>query len=170
MLHPLDVKGIIPARAGFTSGEGSSCKRQRDHPRSRGVYNVTGKNVDNIEGSSPLARGLLRYLGGGVAGRRIIPARAGFTTRESTPRGRSRDHPRSRGVYVVRRGSWGETFGSSPLARGLREQIVVSRLHGGIIPARAGFTPRTRKEHNEHTDHPRSRGVYASFLMRASIS
>ena len=30
--------GIIPARAGFTAGEESTCACLSDHPRSRGVY------------------------------------------------------------------------------------------------------------------------------------
>ena len=34
--------GIIPARAGFTSGPGRSRPRSLDHPRSRGVYALTG--------------------------------------------------------------------------------------------------------------------------------
>ena len=32
---------------------------------------------------------------------------------------------------------------------------------GGIIPARAGFTPRMRRLRRRLPDHPRSRGVYS---------
>ena len=71
-------------------------------------------------GSSPLARGLREVAGGDDARGRIIPARAGFTrishrTRSSTP-----DHPRSRGVYLLKTFVVIVTLGSSPLARGLR--------------------------------------------------
>ena len=71
--------GIIPARAGFTSGHRGRPGRLRDHPRSRGVYCATGEPVAVTDGSSPLARGLLQnqvpeFVRGG-----IIPARAGFT-------------------------------------------------------------------------------------------
>ena len=73
-------------------------------------------------GSSPLARGLLNLPGVRKSVGRIIPARAGFTT---IPVGRLAligDHPRSRGVYSedLRRGTG--FFGSSPLARGLRQE------------------------------------------------
>ena len=50
--------GIIPARAGFTSGTGSTPGRKQDHPRSRGVYMTIYLNLTPHAGSSPLARGL----------------------------------------------------------------------------------------------------------------
>ena len=50
--------------------------------------------------------------------------------------------------------------GSSPLARGLPPNKT-SRPHTErIIPARAGFTPRSRGCGRHGPDHPRSRGVY----------
>ena len=99
------VEGIIPARAGFTTGGRTSWTSRTDHPRSRGVYSRFAFRFRVFVGSSPLARGLLR-VGGGMGGRRgIIPARAGFTAAGCPRRGPSPDHPRSRGVY-------------SPLARG----------------------------------------------------
>ena len=73
--HP----GIIPARAGFTDLQRGPGVRGRDHPRSRGVYPVARRVVDPLEGSSPLARGLLGPPWGTRAVARIIPARAGFT-------------------------------------------------------------------------------------------
>ena len=51
-------------------------------------------------------------------------------------------------------------MGSSPLARGLRPSLVVGGTQSRIIPARAGFTRRTRGECIVAADHPRSRGVY----------
>ena len=62
-------------------------------------------------------------------------------------------------------------LGSSPLARGLPE-AQDERVPGrGIIPARAGFTPRGHSEISPHQDHPRSRGVYhlASALTGAEV-
>ena len=57
-------------------------------------------------GSSPLARGLLRHPTAVLLQRGIIPARAGFT-RSGRGRGmRAGDHPRSRGVYMLRVVSW----------------------------------------------------------------
>ena len=49
---------IIPARAGFTSSDKKPSLRARDHPRSRGVYGLTGDDDQALAGSSPLARGL----------------------------------------------------------------------------------------------------------------
>ena len=50
--------------------------------------------------------------------------------------------------------------GSSPLARGLQERPAQGGLRGGIIPARAGFTPSGDASGLNSGDHPRSRGVY----------
>ena len=55
-------RGIIPARAGFTT--------------------ASYLNTRNMIGSSPLARGLPRPDASARKSRRIIPARAGFTTRQ----------------------------------------------------------------------------------------
>ena len=153
----------------------------QDRPRSRGVYDVAIGHPISAEGSSPLARGL--HIGQPMLTRepRIIPARAGFTARTApspAPRG---DHPRSRGVYILRRVTLGPVWGSSPLARGLRSRIRARRrgtqdhprsrgvyesaaqdrvLRGRIIPARAGFTQLLTGAHLLVLDHPRSRGVY----------
>ena len=103
-LHPPPLGGhalrrIIPARAGFTFSGPSVTWALRDHPRSRGVYLCAAPFLTRTGGSSPLARGLRVRCRLWVRCRRIIPARAGFTSRWRRP-GRSRwDHPRSRGVY-----------------------------------------------------------------------
>ena len=128
------------ARAGFTRCCLCWWWMSGDHPRSRGVYG--GYIIRGLqgEGSSPLARGLLRRGAPASARRGIIPARAGFTQPSAHRPGQGPDHPRSRGVYV--RDGPLETVagGSSPLARGLPP--VDPRPEGGrrIIPARAGFT------------------------------
>ena len=112
--------GIIPARAGFTSSDGTPSDCDKDHPRSRGVYAGIDRCDATQYGSSPLARGLRRHDTAVRPHRGIIPARAGFTRRWWSRRTLMRDHPRSRGVYA-----WGDYAdsvgtGSSPLARGLR--------------------------------------------------
>ena len=113
--------GIIPARAGFTSTRTPGSSISWDHPRSRGVYHPVPPGGLPVEGSSPLARGLRRCGPRPSARCRIIPARAGFTIVDKIKPALTRDHPRSRGVYVP---------GGA--------ESVQSR---GIIPARAGFTP-----------------------------
>ena len=134
------LRGIIPARAGFTSRRRRPASWRPDHPRSRGVYTDSGVMLRRYQGSSPLARGLRRHHDEGRAARGIIPARAGFTATRSTRRPPARDHPRSRGVYDGTLGNPAGAFGSSPLARGLRPGPVVGASRWGIIPARAGFT------------------------------
>ena len=71
--------GIIPARAGFTAGTRSRDGGEWDHPRSRGVYLPAWACEALAQGSSPLARGLQDPVLPPPTGRRIIPARAGFT-------------------------------------------------------------------------------------------
>ena len=159
-LPPEQVTRIIPARAGFTIGSLPPSAPTRDHPRSRGVYWVYQDPDTHRIGSSPLARGLLRRPHLRAPGRRIIPARAGFT--HPRPRGgiRRRDHPRSRGVYSRPAAPAVDDAGSSPLARGLPDILVRREEILRIIPARAGFTAHPRPPRRPARDHPRSRGVY----------
>ena len=73
------VRGIIPARAGFTLAIGIPRKYAKDHPRSRGVYMAKAWDMPWKLGSSPLARGLQIGRPLIIHRSRIIPARAGFT-------------------------------------------------------------------------------------------
>ena len=133
---------------------------RRDHPRSRGVYTRRGSVCTTAPGSSPLARGLHRGKRYSRIGTGIIPARAGFTPAEQRRRPVGGDHPRSRGVYVVRHAGGLSCAGSSPLARGLRPNRGSLSPRSRIIPARAGFTAGAPQCARPSWDHPRSRGVY----------
>ena len=134
------ARRIIPARAGFTASAAPSSEGRWDHPRSRGVYFTAPRSMPACQGSSPLARGLPGGDHGSYLRSGIIPARAGFTTGSRRPAARSRDHPRSRGVYSELT-NWQTTKpGSSPLARGLPQTVPKLTDRSGIIPARAGFT------------------------------
>ena len=95
-----------------------------------------------FDGSSPLARGLLGRLLKAAELTGIIPARAGFTSPRTTL-----DSPGG---------------GSSPLARGLHQAQLVVAVDPRIIPARAGFTTEWNRKGGSLSDHPRSRGVYAT--------
>jgi len=159
-----DRVGIIPARAGFTTPSTTRTRRPWDHPRSRGVYPVTARAHWPPQGSSPLARGLLPPPWRRRAGRRIIPARAGFTDSQRGPGESVQDHPRSRGVYASPWAAPNSPSGSSPLARGLHGAAGVGVEHDGIIPARAGFTTIATSPPPRRPDHPRSRGVYEADL------
>ena len=134
------AKRIIPARAGFTASCITKDPNTPDHPRSRGVYHFSISFSPWTMGSSPLARGLLvRYpFHRDVDG--IIPARAGFTERNSINEFAPTDHPRSRGVYLREYQSNWLVPGSSPLARGLLGELGLVEAEIRIIPARAGFT------------------------------
>ena len=142
------------------------CHTSRDHPRSRGVYGLMGWAGEYRNGSSPLARGLRAVLGVEGADLGIIPARAGFTWGAGRFPRAVQDHPRSRGVYQDTSSTIRMMLGSSPLARGLQRHILPDPPIRGIIPARAGFTDRLNGAHHTRGDHPRSRGVYRSMLMR----
>ena len=136
------MSGIIPARAGFTQSATLKGTLSWDHPRSRGVYRALDRGLRVPQGSSPLARGLLRPNTPQSRHHRIIPARAGFTGTRNIVITIRPDHPRSRGVYLYYREEKGVQIGSSPLARGLLPSSGVHRRIRG--------------------DHPRSRGVYAA--------
>ena len=138
-----NVPGIIPARAGFTWRGPALTGPRRDHPRSRGVYYSVGYSQPDRLGSSPLARGLQVGAVGLELQRRIIPARAGFTTVSSRFIPSMADHPRSRGVYSAAAFFASTASGSSPLARGLPSPYDPLKRFVGIIPARAGFTSRS---------------------------
>ena len=92
----------------------------------------------------------------------IIPARAGFTDERAPQASQGADHPRSRGVYASRPPPHPLRGGSSPLARGLHRRRLASGDHRRIIPARAGFTRPRGRRGATRSDHPRSRGVYAT--------
>ena len=155
-------RGIIPARAGFTPPSGRRHCRRRDHPRSRGVYFLGASRYHWINGSSPLARGLLGLGLARVLCCRIIPARAGFTSTNWVEGTLSLDHPRSRGVYRLHWAGRVGAGGSSPLARGLHYFVVRRGATARIIPARAGFTCPGTPRPRSNRDHPRSRGVYSA--------
>ena len=131
---------IIPARAGFTQSDPKSQSDERDHPRSRGVYSSCRACRAPSSGSSPLARGLPVGSPEPIVERRIIPARAGFTMGSLSTAQAEEDHPRSRGVYRRHIFQDNAPAGSSPLARGLLDQVDHALVRAGIIPARAGFT------------------------------
>ena len=159
-IFPVWIVRIIPARAGFTSEGSRILSRRRDHPRSRGVYDLGADRQNGPLGSSPLARGLLMIVFFMRIRIRIIPARAGFTNPHRNRIRPNRDHPRSRGVYVHFGGKVADVAGSSPLARGLPRSRRASCRARRIIPARAGFTTRVTARIQFGPDHPRSRGVY----------
>ena len=130
------------------------------HPRSRGEHPVTRCHIKTPLGSSPLARGT---HGGGrreFRAARLIPARAGNTSaglsRTLTPSA----HPRSRGEHASTPLPCTVGFGSSPLARGTHQTLVIPAGGSRLIPARAGNTTATQSAFTPEAAHPRSRGEH----------
>ena len=159
--HMRKSVGSSPLARGLPQAPGDADLPVLDHPRSRGVYSTAGTSRCPGSGSSPLARGLLQGPHNLLPGVGIIPARAGFTLRFSFRFMGDEDHPRSRGVYMIRApGPLGDR-GSSPLARGLLAAGSAGGGEQGIIPARAGFTYPQTVSRVISRDHPRSRGVYS---------
>ena len=134
----------------------------QDHPRTRGVYFLSPRNLMTALGSSPHARGLRPVEGDRCYDRGIIPARAGFTGTNRSRDAQHADHPRTRGVYQYWPVRAMAAVGSSPHARGLRVGGQGVGAPARIIPARAGFTLSQLRGGQAGQDHPRTRGVYRS--------
>ena len=140
---PAWPRRIIPAHAGFTFVDERHWQDRRDHPRTRGVY-IRGRRFrTSIAGSSPHTRGLPGRRRGTRFLTRIIPAHAGFTSPTPPPPPPPGDHPRTRGVYREHIAVYRPTRGSSPHTRGLQRSSGRTGRRGRIIPAHAGFTPRS---------------------------
>ena len=91
---------------------------------------------------------------------RLIPARAGNTSRRRARSRRASAHPRSRGEHtqpaILRSGR----VGSSPLARGTQLNALKSEAVERLIPARAGNTTGSESTAALCAAHPRSRGEH----------
>ena len=167
-IRVFEERGSSPLARGLLRSRTRPGSAPPDHPRSRGVYGwFSGLPIASL-GSSPLARGLPLDEARKRAIIGIIPARAGFTSRDGGRGSASRDHPRSRGVYCRPVRTIQILIGSSPLARGLPLDEARKRAIIGIIPARAGFTRALGDQPVEPADHPRSRGVYLYAAARRS--
>ena len=154
---------IIPARAGQTSSRDPPPGFRPEHPRACGANGVA-PNTDHMPiGSSPRVRGKHRASGETAAQVRIIPARAGQTTRSTQARQPAPDHPRACGANSFFLSSHVLGFGSSPRVRGKRVVRVPGRLPARIIPARAGQTARRCRAAPERPDHPRACGANAAI-------
>ena len=97
----LGLARIIPARAGPTPLSDWVWLTLPDHPRSCGANKGSPCRSRSISGSSPLVRGQLLEVVLHSQEVRIIPARAGPTTRCRTSRETHTDHPRSCGANHI---------------------------------------------------------------------
>ena len=97
----------------------------------------------------------------------IIPAFAGSTQTMSTPRHRSRDHPRVRGEHSTQVQEAALEQGSSPRSRGAQPHIVGIPDLVVIITAFAGSTLRTTTSRAVSRNHPRVRGEHLAAALLA---
>ena len=165
-----DQQRIIPALAGNTACHGTVRTGREDHPRSRGEYGYLWRLIHDLEGSSPLSRGIRSQSGRRTAAIRIIPALAGNTTRGKWNTAKPRDHPRSRGEYSHHPIVAYSACGSSPLSRGIRSFVLGCLAARRIIPALAGNTRTSAPVRHGDSDHPRSRGEYTVPAVLAVIN
>ena len=153
-----DASGLIPAHAGKTRYSDRTPAASRAHPRSRGENSGLIKPLKSASGSSPLTRGKPSGQRTGWWESGLIPAHAGKTRNWPVVFGDAQAHPRSRGENVVCFFSPSEVQGSSPLTRGKPRRYNASLHRGGLIPAHAGKTSRSRRAGRSWKAHPRSRG------------
>ena len=106
----------------------------------RGEYTIVVQVSIFVEGSSPLAQGILSEIKRVSKHARIIPACAGNTFELINSFINTKDHPRLRGEYQPGMVKAHAETGSSPLARGILYRICIHRHVIGIIPACAGNT------------------------------
>ena len=140
----------------------------RAHPRSRGEHQSPFTLDALIWGSSPLARGTSKTRSSSCLFPGLIPARAGNIKCRRIPVKAFRAHPRSRGEHCCRAVRVSIVEGSSPLARGT-SQVIVLVLHlRGLIPARAGNISRAAAVFGPGWAHPRSRGEHRCGARRGA--
>ena len=175
------IRRIIPACAGSTCWWRCCCPCWWDHPRMCGEHSLTRKRSMTRPGSSPHVRGAHRrcsfvletkkgsspHVRGAQntkqAGRRevgIIPACAGSTWCRASSLQNNRDHPRMCGEHDMVFLSVREVEGSSPHVRGALSERMMALPRCGIIPACAGSTVRTARDHPAERDHPRMCGEH----------
>ena len=120
-------------------------------------------------GSSPPARG--SPVGAALAATncRFIPACAGNTCRGAAGTSSHPVHPRLRGEHAQCREVQQARGGSSPPARGTREQQTESRGIRRFIPACAGNTPSHFTLRTSPPVHPRLRGEHEVFRAEPTL-
>ena len=155
-----ELRGIIPACAGNTSGHGLGCACGRDHPRMCGEHCTKSCPTSSGLGSSPHVRGTLSRLimRWGICG--IIPACAGNTDEKMIACLHVGDHPRMCGEHLSAPFTTTLSIGSSPHVRGTPAVLHEFLDVVGIIPACAGNTALDGGKVMSGGDHPRMCGEH----------
>ena len=124
-LVPAVKTGLIPARAGNTSDHRQMLRPARAHPRSRGEHGRAIPGAAASAGSSPLARGTPETATATAPVAGLIPARAGNTGAAESTKTPTPAHPRSRGEHALALPMTAVSSGSSPLARGTHNAVII---------------------------------------------
>ena len=152
--------GLIPARAGSTSGTRRWYLPPGAHPRPCGEHSLLQMRSLLHLGSSPPVRGAQHVHIPEPAPRGLIPARAGSTVGCTGGRVCRWAHPRPCGEHESARvAEWVEP-GSSPPVRGALQEINAPHAYRGLIPARAGSTSAASRTVARHRAHPRPCGEH----------
>ena len=150
--------GLIPARAGKTDGPAATSAPSRAHPRACGENVALGRQHVLAVGSSPRVRGKPSTTKGMKRHERLIPARAGKTSRGPDLPSPVRAHPRACGENCAMIRVSSLASGSSPRVRGKRRRPRRDGQSRGLIPARAGKTPDDQPSGRLQRAHPRACG------------
>ena len=140
---------LIPARAGNMSSLDAAAVAAAAHPRSRGEHRAALNDLEEMGGSSPLARGTFF-----LTSLRTLKAMA---------------HPRSRGEHLTIHKLTAGDGGSSPLARGTFHRFDVPAVAIRLIPARAGNILGHAVSLYPTSAHPRSRGEHDELPVRGFL-
>ena len=132
--------GLIPARAGSTSGTRRWYLPPGAHPRPCGEHSLLQMRSLLHLGSSPPVRGAQHVHIPEPAPRGLIPARAGSTVGCTGGRVCRWAHPRPCGEHFLLTPFNRNIWGSSPPVRGALWLIYSIANLEGLIPARAGST------------------------------
>ena len=155
---PGEGPGLIPACAGKTRCRRPTGEEVTAHPR------ACGENLDRCgehgpdDGSSPRVRGKRLFVPCSPLPHRLIPARAGKTRAVRRGCRRRPAHPRVCGENLSSEYTETDWAGSSPRVRGKRAPESAPRPSLGLIPARAGKTPRPGQRARRGAAHPRACG------------
>ena len=150
--------GLIPARAGKTSGPRVVLSASWAHPRAGGENLPTSRTGTGSCGSSPRGRGKREVRGRSRPLRRLIPARAGKTQWRAANRSIVRAHPRAGGENCYNTSGNRGVTGSSPRGRGKPIPHLLDGSNVGLIPARAGKTSAHSRMSRPSRAHPRAGG------------
>ena len=161
---------LIPARAGSTRLWSRWCSVRSAHPRASGEHRTAWAYSPGVYGSSPRERGAHQRDHPQVRVRRLIPARAGSTTRATCHPRWKPAHPRASGEHAPHP-LWVQLDdGSSPRERGALGLGVRCRVLVRLIPARAGSTTPLRAVPRTGSAHPRASGEHTNVTLEELLT